>query len=80
MFMKTSTSLICFSNYPKNSKYYNNLNNLVIDKMRDETCGVPIKGFVALKSKMYTFTTEKKFHKSKKVKSIPKTVVNEELK
>ena len=66
MFMKTSTSLICFSNYPKNSKYYNNLNNLVIDKIKDETCGVPIKGFVALKSKMYTFTAEKKFINLKK--------------
>ena len=32
--------------------------------MKDETCGVPIKGFVRLKSKMYTFITEDN-HESK---------------
>ena len=38
-----------FSNYPKDSKYYNNANNLVVGKMKDETIGVPIKDFVGLK-------------------------------
>ena len=33
--------------------------------MKGETCGVPIKGFIALKSKMYTFIT-KDNHESKK--------------
>ena len=47
-----------FSNYPKDSKYYNNSNNLVLDKINDETCGMVVKAFVRLKSKMYTFITE----------------------
>ena len=38
-----------------------------------------IKCFVALKPKMYTFITEKN-HGSKKVKSIPKNVVDGKLK
>ena len=42
--------LFGLSNYPKNSKYYSSPNNLVVGKMNDETCGVPIKGFVGLKS------------------------------
>ena len=35
--------LLDFSSYPKDSKYYNNANNLVVDYMKDETCDVPIK-------------------------------------
>ena len=40
--------LFYFGNYPEESKYYNR-NNLVVGKMKDETCGVPIKSFVGLK-------------------------------
>ena len=36
-----------------NSKYYNNANNIVVGKMKNETCGRPKKGFVVLKSKIY---------------------------
>ena len=42
----------------KDLKYYDNANNLVICKMKDETSGVPIKGFVWLKHKMYTYIAE----------------------
>ena len=35
--------IIDFSNYPKDSKYQNNSNNLLVGKMKDETCGIPIK-------------------------------------
>ena len=28
--------------------------------MKDETCGVPIKGFLVLKVKMYTFIADEK--------------------
>ena len=38
--------------------------------MKDETCGVYIKGFVGLNSKIYTFITE----------GINKNVVDDELK
>ena len=61
--------LLDFSNYSKDSKYYDNTNNLVVGKMKDEICGIPIKGFVGLKSKMRTFITEDN-HESKKSKDI----------
>ena len=37
--------------------------------MKDETCGVPIKSFVGLKGKMYTFIMEDK-NECKKAKEI----------
>ena len=52
---------------------------IVVSKTKDETSGVPIKGFVGLKSKMYTFITEDN-HESKKAKGINKYVVDDELK
>ena len=54
--MQTSTKikLFDFSNYPKDSKYYNDSNNLV----KDQTFGLTIKGFIGLKSKKYTFMIE----------------------
>ena len=59
MFMKTSKKIKIYltTNQPKGWKYYNNANSLVVDKIKDETCGNPIKGFVGLKSKMITFMT-----------------------
>ena len=71
--------LFDFSNNPKDSKYYNNENDLVVGKMKDEKCGVPIKGFVGLESKMYTFITEEN-HESQKAKDINKNLVDNELK
>ena len=47
--------------------------------MKDETKGVPIKGFVGLKSKMYAFITEDK-HESKRAKHTNKNVVDNGLK
>ena len=47
--------------------------------MEDETCSVHIKVFAGLKSNLYTFVIEDN-HESKKVKSIKKIVVNDELK
>ena len=82
MLMKPSIKikkLFDFSNYWKDWIFYNNSNNLVVGKMRDETCGVAIKGFVGLKSKMYTLITEEK-HESKKAKDINKNVIDDELK
>ena len=37
------------------SKYYDDLNKLVIGKMKDETGGVATEKFVGLKPKMYSF-------------------------
>ena len=67
------------SNYSKDSKYYNNAYDLVVDKMKGEACGVPLKDFIETKSKMCTFIT-KDNHKSKKAKSMNKNFVDDELK
>ena len=46
--------LFDFSNYPKDSKFFNETNKKVIGKMKDEFGGVIIIEFVGLKSKMYS--------------------------
>ena len=47
--------------------------------MKNETRGVHIKGFLGLKSKLYTFMI-KDIHESNKTKSITKNNLDEELK
>ena len=46
--------LFDFSNYSKDSKFFDNTNKKVIGKMKDEYGGVIIDEFVGLKSKMYS--------------------------
>ena len=46
--------LFHFSNYPKDSKFYDLINNDVIGKIKDESEGKIIIKFVGLKSKMYS--------------------------
>ena len=46
--------LFDFSNYSKDSKFYENTNKKVIGKMKDEHGGVIIDEFVGSKSKMYS--------------------------
>ena len=46
--------LFDFSNYSKDSKFFNETNKKVIGKMKDEFGGVIIIEFVELKSKMYS--------------------------
>ena len=43
-----------FSNYPKDSKFFDETNKKVIGKMKDESEGKIIDEFVGLKSKMYS--------------------------
>ena len=43
-----------FSNYSKDSKFFDVTNKNVIGKMRDEFGGVIVDEFVGLKSKMYS--------------------------
>ena len=43
-----------FSNYLKNSKFFDETNKKVIGKMKDEFGGVIIDEFVGLKSKKYS--------------------------
>ena len=45
--------LFDFSNYSKDSKFYDDSNKKVIGKMKDEMGGIIIDEFIELKSKMY---------------------------
>ena len=45
---------IDFSNYSKDSKFFNETDKKVIGKMKDEFGGVTVSEFVGLKSKMYS--------------------------
>ena len=44
-----------FSNYSTKSKYYDNLNKLVVGKMKDATACVATEEFVRLKPKMHSY-------------------------
>ena len=46
--------LFDFSNYPKDSKFFDETNKKVIGKMKDEFGGVIVDKFLGLKSKMYS--------------------------
>ena len=46
--------LFDFSNYSKDSRFFNETNKKVIGKMKDEFGGVVVDEFVGLKSKMYS--------------------------
>ena len=46
--------LFDFSNYPRDSKYFDEANKSVIGKTKDESEGKIIDDFVGLKSKMYS--------------------------
>ena len=46
--------LFDFSNYPKDSKFFDETNKKVIGKMKDEFYGVIVVEFAGLKSKMYS--------------------------
>ena len=46
--------LFDFSNYSKDSKFFDDTNKKVIGKMKDEYGGVIIDQFIGLKSKMYS--------------------------
>ena len=43
-----------FSNYPKDSKFFDETNKNVIGKMKNEFGGVVVSEFVGLKPKMYS--------------------------
>ena len=45
--------LFHFSNYSKDSKFFNETNKKVIGKMKDEFGGAIVNEFVGLKTKMY---------------------------
>ena len=47
--------LFDFSEYPKDSKYYDSANKKVHGKIKDEFNGVKLFEFIELKSKIYSF-------------------------
>ena len=49
-----------FSNFSKYSKFFDETNNKVIGKMKDEFGGVIVEEFVRLKSKMHSMKKKKK--------------------
>ena len=55
-----------FNNYCTKSNYYDNSNNLVIGKMKDETGDFAMEEFVGLKPKMYSFLVGNNEHKKSK--------------
>ena len=81
--MYADKQLFDFSDYEKDSAFYNADNKKVIGKMKDETHGINILEFVGLRPKMYSFTTEKEIAKGvteKKVaKGVKKSTINKDL-
>ena len=66
-----------FSEYAKSSPYYDPTNKKVIGKMSDELKGVPMKEFVGLRSKLYSYTSN--MEEVKKCKGISKSVVKNNI-
>ena len=56
--LSTIKKMFDLSNYSTKSKYYDNSNKLVVGKMKDETAGVAIEDFVALKLKMSSYMVD----------------------
>ena len=50
-----SKHLFDYSGYPKDSPFYDNSNNKIIGKFKDESNGVPILEFIGLRAKMYSY-------------------------
>ena len=70
------------SDYPESSKFFFKENKKVIGKFKDEAAGKPIKEFVGLKSKMYSYTMEDpgvEPQEHKKAKGVKKNVVKNEI-
>ena len=66
-----------FSNYPKDHPNYDNSNNKIPGKFKDEMGGQPIVECVGLRSKMYSFETENGGKKT--LKGISKVVKDKDI-
>ena len=75
--MEKMGDLFDTSNYPVNHSVYSNLNKKVLGKFKDETAGVPIKEFVGLRAKLYSYKVGEQ--EEKKAKGIAKNVVKKEI-
>ena len=62
------------SDYPENSEFYFNENKKVAGKFKDETAGEPIRDFVGLKSKMYSYLKDND-QNNKTAKGVKKNII-----
>jgi hypothetical protein len=69
--------MIDTSNYLPDHPAYSEVNKKVLGKMKDETAGVPIKEFVGLRAKLYSFRTRE--HEEKKAKGVVKRVIQKKI-
>ncbi|XP_064646145.1 uncharacterized protein LOC135499330 [Lineus longissimus] len=76
--MKEDAHLYDFSNYPKDHPMFDETNKKVLGKMKDEEAGHRITEFIALRSKLYAYTTDKD-EEVKKCKGVKKSVVKNEI-
>ena len=63
------------SDYPPEHPLHSNANKKVIGKFKDETEGNPIREFVGLRAKMYSYVVEKGRKERKKAKGVKKSVL-----
>ena len=75
--MSENMELFDTSDYPETHFLHSVENKKVLGKMKDETNGVPIREFVRLRSKMYSFVFGKE--EKKKLKGISKGVVKKNI-
>ena len=55
---KKKKHLLDLSNFPKDLKFFDSANEMVLGKMRDELKSISINEFIGLKSKMYFIVSE----------------------
>ena len=67
------------SDYPEDSKYYSKANKKVIGKFKDEAAGLPIREFIGLRSKMYSYIKEDN-KEERTAKGIKKNIIKKNIK
>ena len=67
------------SDYPESSQYFSKANKKVIGKFKDEAAGMPIKEFIGLRSKMYSYKKEDN-KVEKTAKGIKKNIIKGNIK
>ena len=67
-----------FSEYDKNSKYFDNTNKKVIGKFKDESTHSPIIEFIGLRSKMYSYIKDDD-NENRTAKGIKKNVIKNDI-
>ena len=67
------------SDYPESSQYFSKANKKVIGKFKDEAAGMPIKEFIGLRSKMYSYQKEDN-KVEKTAKGIKKNIIKGNIK